>query len=151
VNYFGQIGVSIELKPYKTGYTTGVFDLFHIGHLNLIKRAKEQCEYLIVGVSTDELAQSYKNKKPYIPFAERVAIVESIRYVDQVVPQESLEKIRALKTYHFDVMFHGDDWQGSDLYEKIETELNRHGVGVVYFPHTRGISATELMKRLERV
>jgi glycerol-3-phosphate cytidylyltransferase len=148
--YFGQTGVGFEMKLYKTGYTTGVFDLFHIGHLNLIKRAKEQCEYLIVGVSTDELAQSYKNRKPCIPFAERMEIVKSIRYVDQVVPQESREKIRALKTWHFDVMFLGDDWKGNAVYEKIEAELDKHGVSVVYFPRTRGISTTEVMKRLER-
>jgi glycerol-3-phosphate cytidylyltransferase len=140
----------IELKTYKIGYTTGVFDLFHIGHLNLIKRAKEQCEYLIVGVSTDELTQSYKNKKPYIPFAERMEIVKSIRYVDQVIPQENREAIQAWKTYHFDVMFQGDDWQGSAVYNRIEAELDKHGVGVVYFPRTRGISTTELMNRLVR-
>lgn len=92
-------------KKYKIGYTTGVYDMFHIGHLNILRRAKEMCEYLIVGVSTDECVESYKNKTPIIPFEQRAAIVEAIKYVDEVVPQTSMDKLEFLKQRHFDVMF----------------------------------------------
>ena len=97
------------MRKYKVGYTTGVYDLFHIGHLNILKKAKEQCDYLIVGVSTDELTYSYKNKFPIIPFSERVQIVEAIKYVDKVIPQTNMNKFEAWENYRFDVMFHGDD------------------------------------------
>ena len=102
------------------GYTTGVFDMFHIGHLNILRRAKEKCDYLIVGVSTDELVQSYKHKVPIIPFEQRCAIVKAIRYVDEVVPQMSMDKLAFLKERHFDVMFHGDEWKGTELYNRYE-------------------------------
>lgn len=112
-----------EEKKYKVGYTAGVYDLFHIGHLNLLRRAKEQCEYLIVAVSTDELVQQYKNKTPVIPFSERKAIVEAIKYVDEVVPQTSRDKISAYEKHHFDVMFVGDDWKGSEVFEKVDAYM----------------------------
>ena len=131
-------------KKYKIGYTTGVFDMFHIGHLNILKRAKEQCDYLIVGVSTDELVQSYKNKTPEIPFEQRFAIVEAIKYVDEVVPQTSLDKYEAWEKLGFHAVFHGDDWKGSKMYEKIESELKKVGVDLVFLPHTAGISSTSL-------
>lgn len=121
-----------------------MFDLFHIGHLNLLKNAKELCDYLIVGVSTDEVVESYKHKKPIIPYAERVAIVEAIRYVDQVVPQTNMDKILAWKELHFDVMFHGDDWKGSALYDKYIENFREVGVEVEFLPHTRGTSSTTL-------
>lgn len=127
-------------KKYKVGYTTGVFDLFHIGHLNILEKAKEQCEYLIVGVSTDELVESYKNKTPVIPFEERMKIVESIKYTDRVVPQVRMDKMDALKKLSFDVMFHGDDWKGSLKYNEIEQEFAKFGVDIVYFPYTKGTS-----------
>lgn len=107
-------------KKYKVGYTTGVYDMFHIGHLNILRRAKEMCEYLIVGVSTDECVKSYKNKTPIIPFEQRAAIVEAIKYVDEVVPQTSMDKLTFLKERHFDVMFHGDEWKGTELYDRYE-------------------------------
>lgn len=137
------------MKKYKIGYTTGVFDLFHIGHLNILKNAKEQCEYLIVGVSTDEVVKKYKNKTPVIPYEERKKIVEAIKYVDEVVPQTSIDKMEALEKLKFDVMFHGDDWKGSELYKKIEQEFNKKGVEIVFLPHTSGISSTELVKKIE--
>ena len=99
-------------KPFRVGYTTGVFDLFHIGHLNILRRAKEQCDYLIVGVSTDELVEKEKQKRPVIPYEERVAIVEAIRYVDVVVPQVNKDKLAAYKRLKFDAMFVGSDWKG---------------------------------------
>ncbi|MBE6740172.1 MAG: glycerol-3-phosphate cytidylyltransferase [Ruminococcaceae bacterium] len=138
------------MKKYKIGYTTGVFDLFHIGHLNILKRAKEQCDYLIVGVSTDEVVYNYKHKKPIIPFEERYEIVSAIKYVDEVVPQTSMDKMEAYKKYKFDALFHGSDWQGSDMYNKIVSELKSVGVEVVFLPHTDGISSTDIKKSIEK-
>lgn len=138
----------MESKRYKIGYTTGVYDLFHIGHLNILKRAKEQCDYLIVGVSTDELVESYKGKIPVIPFEERMAIVEAIKYVDKVVPQVTMDKIEAWKQLRFDAIFHGDDWKGSAMYEEIEKQFAKVGVQMVFLPHTQGTSSTEITKRL---
>lgn len=135
-------------KKYKIGYTTGVYDMFHIGHLNIIRRAKEQCEYLIVGVSTDECVQSYKNKTPIIPYEERAAIVQAIRYVDEVVPQPSMDKLEFLKKRHFDVMFHGDAWKGTELYNKYEEEFAKYGAKIEYLTHTDGISSTILREKL---
>lgn len=136
------------MKKYKIGYTTGVFDMFHIGHLNILKRAKEQCDYLIVGVSTDELVESYKHKKTIVPFEERLAIVSAIRYVDRVVPQISMDKLEAWKELHFDAVFHGDDWKGSELYNEIERKLNTVGCDLVFLPHTQGTSSTLLAQKL---
>ena len=136
------------MKKYKIGYTTGVYDMFHIGHLNILRRAKEQCEILIVGVSTDELTMQYKHKKPVIPYEERKAIVEAIRYVDQVVPQTSMDKLQAWEKLHFDVVFHGDDWKGTALYQDIEEKLRAVGCDLVFLPHTQGTSSTLLGQAL---
>ena len=132
------------MKPYKVGYTTGVYDMFHIGHLNILRRAKEQCDYLIVGVSTDELVQKEKDKTPVIPYEERAAIIESIRYVDRVVPQENKNKLEAWEKYHFDAMFVGSDWQGTETWMSFERQFAPLGVEIVYLPHTDGISSTLL-------
>ena len=140
----------MDYKKYKIGYTTGVFDLFHIGHLNILKRSKELCEYLIVGVSTDEVVWEYKHKIPIIPYAERVSIVEAIRYVDKVVPQESMDKVSAWEQLKFDVMFHGDDWKGSPLYEKYKKEFDLVGVELVFLPHTQGISSTNIKNKMAK-
>ena len=126
------------------GYTTGVFDMFHIGHLNVIKSAKALCDYLIVGVSTDELVQLDKCKTPVIPYAERVAIVAAIRYVDQVVPQVNKNKFSAWEKYHFNKMFVGDDWKGTPQWVEFERQFAPVGVEIVYLPHTDGISSTKL-------
>lgn len=133
---------------YKIGYTTGVYDMFHIGHLNILKKAKEQCEHLIVGVSTDEVVEQYKHKKPVIPFEERLAIVQAIRYVDEVVSQTNMDKFEAWKALRFDVLFHGSDWKNSAMYNEIEQKLNAVGVDVVFFPHTEGVSTTDLIERI---
>ena len=130
------------------GYTTGVFDMFHIGHLNILKRAKEQCDYLIVGVSTDEVVEEYKKKTPIIKFEERIAIVEAIKYVDEVVPQTTMDKMEAWKQLKFDVMFHGYDWKGSDMYNNIIEKFNNVGVKVIFLPHTEGVSSTLLTEVL---
>ena len=137
------------MKKYKIGYTTGVFDMFHIGHLNILRRAKEQCDYLIVGVSTDEVVETYKHKKPVIPFSERIAIVEAIKYVDKVVPQASMDKLEAWKILRFDVLFHGTDWKNSDMYNAIEKELNAVGCDIVFIPHTDGISSSLLVEKIK--
>ncbi len=136
------------MKKYKIGYTTGVFDLFHIGHLNILRRAKEECEYLIVGVSTDDVVETYKHKRPVIPFEERVEIVRAIRYVDEVVPQTSMDKLEAWKTLHYDALFHGSDWKGSAMYDEVERELESVGVSMVFLPHTEGTSSTMISERL---
>lgn len=131
------------------GYTTGVYDMFHIGHLNLLKRAKEQCDYLIVGVSTDELVYHDKNKKPIIAFPERCAIVEAIRYVDQVVPQVDKNKFGAWEKYHFHKMFVGSDWKGSEAWNGFERQFEPVGVEIVYLNYTDGISSTILRKKIQ--
>tara|TARA_B100000902_G_scaffold148353_1_gene145104 strand:- start:774 stop:1208 length:435 start_codon:yes stop_codon:yes gene_type:complete len=124
------------------GYTTGVFDLFHIGHLNILRRAREKCDKLIVGVTTDELLKIYKNKSPIIPFEERISIVKSIKYVDEVVPQDNMDKLSHWDDLKFNVVFVGDDWQNTDKWNKIESDFNNVGVKVVYFPYTEGTSST---------
>lgn len=139
------------MKKYKKGYTTGVFDLFHIGHLNILKKAKEYCDYLVVGVSTDEVVQRYKGKTPIIPFEERLLIVQAIRYVDEVIPQTSLDKFSAWEELKYDVLFHGDDWKGSKMYEEIERKLKSVGVDVVYFSYTKSTSSTMLTDVLTQV
>lgn len=137
------------MKKYKVGYTTGVFDMFHIGHLNILRRAKEQCEHLIVGVSTDENVRTYKHKNPVIPYEQRRAIVEAIRYVDEVVPQENMNKYDAWQRLHFDVLFHGSDWKGSEMYNEIERKLAEVGCDIVYLPHTEGVSSTMLTNEVD--
>ena len=136
-------------KKYKIGYTTGVFDMFHVGHLNIIKKAKEQCEYLIVGVSTDELVESYKNKHPVIPFEQRLEIVEAIKYVDRAVAQTDMDKTVVWRELKFDAVFHGDDWKGSALYGDIEKKLSELGVDMVFIKHTDGISSTMIAEKIK--
>lgn len=134
-------------KKYKKGYTAGVYDMFHVGHLNILEKSKEMCEYLVVGVTTDELAE-YKNKIPIVPYNERKEIVGAIKYVDEVVDQETMDKMVAWEKIHFDVMFVGDDWKGTDKWNKIEEELKKANVDVVYFPYTKGTSSTVLREKL---
>lgn len=133
------------------GYTTGVFDLFHIGHLNILKRAKEHCDYLIVGVSTDELVEQYKNKRPVICYEERMEIVKAIRYVDEVVPQIDRDKFAAWERLRFNRMFVGDDWKGSPLFNEMEQRFAPLGVEIVYFPYTKGTSSTFLKQTLSAI
>ena len=132
------------------GYTTGVFDLFHIGHLNLLKNAKGMCDKLIVGVTTDELV-SYKNKKAVIPFEERLEIVRSIKYVDAAIPQENMNKFEMWQKLKFDVMFVGDDWFNTPKWQEFEKQFNEVGVRIIYFPYTKGTSSTLLNETLEKL
>lgn len=138
------------MKKYKRGYTAGVYDMFHVGHLNIIMNAKQHCEHLIVAVSTDEVVLKNKNKRPIINFEDRVRIVEAIRYVDEVVPQiDYLDKTSAAIKYGIDVMFVGDDWKGTEKWNRIESELAEVGVDVVYLPYTQSISSTILREKIK--
>ncbi|MBC1812851.1 adenylyltransferase/cytidyltransferase family protein [Listeria booriae] len=137
-------------KHYKIGYTTGVYDMFHIGHLNLLKRAKAQCDYLIVGVTVDELV-SYKKKQAIIPFEERIEIVKHISYVDEVVPQSSMNKMEAWQRLGFDAIFVGDDWKGSDTWNQFEADFSKVGVTIEYLPYTKGTSSTQLRQTLQTI
>ena len=130
------------------GYTTGVYDMFHIGHLNILRRAKEQCDFLIVGVSTDELVKKEKHKHPVIPFEDRMAIVGAIRYVDQVVPQVDKNKFGAWEELHFNKMFVGSDWQGTPQWQFFENQFKPFGVKIIYLPHTEGISSSMLREKV---
>lgn len=129
------------------GYTTGVFDLFHVGHVNLLRNAKSMCDKLVVGVTTDELV-SYKNKKSVISFEERMEVVRSCRYVDAVIPQEDMDKFTQWQKIKFDVMFVGDDWFKSEKWQAIDEQFKAEGVRVVYFPYSKGTSSTLINKVL---
>lgn len=128
------------------GYTTGVFDLFHIGHLYLLKNAKKMCDTLVVGVTTDELAL-YKGKKTIIPFEERIEIVSSCKYVDLVVPQNNMDKVRACKMLNASVLFVGEDWYGTEKWNKYEKELSEEGIKVIYLPRIQKHSSTEVAQK----
>ena len=130
------------------GYTQGTYDMFHIGHLNLIRNAKAQCDYLIVGVNSDELVASYKNKSAIVPLSERMDIIEAIRYVDEVVACTTLDKVEMQKKLHFDKIFIGDDWKGNERWRQTELDMRALGAEVVYLPHTEGTSSTMLREKL---
>ena len=132
------------------GYTTGVFDLFHIGHLTLLKNAKGLCDKLVVGVTVDELV-GYKGKQPLIPFKDRMEMVRSCRYVDAVVPQYDMDKLTACKKLKATVLFVGDDWYETEKWKTYEREFKKEGIQIVYFPYTRGISSTKLTDALEKL
>lgn len=136
------------MKHYKIGYTTGVFDMFHIGHLNILRRAKEQCDTLIVGVTTDELCFKRKHKFPIINEKDRMAIVQAIRYVDRVVPQIDMDKLSMVQSLNADVVFVGSDWKGTDSWNKYELEFSKVGCDVVYVEHTDGISSSILRDKI---
>ena len=132
----------------KRGFTAGAFDMFHIGHLNLLKNAKEYCDYLIVGVNTDELIQQYKDKYTIIPFAERIAIVDSIKYVDETMRIESLDKEINWQINNYDYLFIGSDWKGSERWNKTEKIMAKHGVEVIYLPYTDTTNSTVIREKL---
>ncbi|HCU01664.1 MAG: Glycerol-3-phosphate cytidylyltransferase [Candidatus Moranbacteria bacterium GW2011_GWE1_35_17] len=134
----------------KVGYTSGVFDLFHIGHLNLLRKAKSKCDKLIVGVTTDELV-SYKLKKAVIPFKERIEIVKNIKYVDEVIAQENMDKMKMWKKLKFDVMFVGSDWKGTEKWKAFEEQFAEVGVKIIYFPYTKGTSSTLINETLVKL
>ena len=129
------------------GYTAGVFDLFHIGHLNLLKNAKSMCDRLIVGVTVDELV-AYKGKAPLIPYNDRLEIVRSIKYVDAVVPQTDMNKLLMCKKLKANIMFVGDDWYNSDKWNAYEDAFAEAGIKIIYFPYTKGISTSVICEAL---
>ena len=130
------------------GYTTGVFDLFHIGHLNILRSAKQQCDYLIVGVTSDDLCFARKNKYPVMPLDERIEIIKAIKYVDEVVIQEDMIKLAAVKKYKINIVFVGSDWQGTPQWKEYENQFKEVGCNVVYLPHTTGISTTMIVNSI---
>lgn len=132
------------------GYTTGVYDLFHIGHLNLFKNAKGMCDKLVVGVTVDELVQ-YKGKHAMIPFEDRIELVCSCKYVDAAVPQYDMDKLTAAKKLGASYLFVGDDWYGTEKWNKYEKEFAEAEIKIVYFPYTKGISSTKITEALNAV
>ena len=138
------------MKHYRLGYTQGVYDMFHIGHLNLINRAKAQCERLVVGVNSDALVESYKHKVPVIPQQDRRTIVENIKAVDECVIVDTLDKVELWKQLRFDAIFIGDDWKGNPRWEQTRVDLAAFGVDVVFLPHTDGVTSTQLRPEKDR-
>jgi glycerol-3-phosphate cytidylyltransferase len=131
------------------GYTSGVFDLFHIGHVNILRQSKALCDKLIVGVSTDELVYKYKNKYPVIPEKERLKIIKSIKFVNHAIYQDSMDKFINFKKLNFDIMFVGDDWYNNTKWNKLELKFNKLGVKIIYFPYTKSTSSTKINKILD--
>ena len=136
-------------KKMVIGYTTGVYDLFHIGHVNLLKNAKGMCDKLVVGVTVDDLVQ-YKGKRAMIPFEDRIEIVRSCKYVDAAVPQYDMDKLEACKKLGASMLFVGDDWYGTDKWKEYEKEFEKYGIRIVYFPYTKGVSTTKISEALRK-
>jgi len=132
----------------RIGFTQGTFDMFHIGHLNLLINAKKECDYLIAGINSDELVASYKKKNVVVPFEERIKIVEAIKYVDEVIRVDSLDKKAAWDQRNYDRLFIGSDWKGSDRWNQTEKEMKEFGVEVVYLPYTQETCSTLLREKL---
>jgi len=135
------------MKDYKLGYTQGTFDMFHIGHLNLLRQAKEKCEKLIVGVNSDKLVQEYKNKTPVVNEHDRMEIVKALACVDDVILCDTLKKTSMWEKLHFDAIFIGSDWKGNERWAQTERDLKPLGADVVYLQHTDGISSTFLREK----
>lgn len=150
MNNMSQISEKNTKDLLVIGYTTGVYDLFHIGHLNLLKNAKGMCDKLVVGVTVDELV-AYKGKQAMIPFEDRIEIVRSCKYVDAAVPQYDMDKLTACKKLGAKFLFVGDDWYGTEKWIKYEEEFAKEGIKIVYFPYTKGISSTKINAALDAV
>lgn len=141
------------MKKYTVGITTGVFDIFHIGHLNLLERCKKQCDHLIVAVCDDDYVRNIKNNEPVFSLEERVRIIGALKCVDEVVVvsfQDVDDKMLLLKKYHFDVLFSGDDWKGSERYKKTEEQFAKVGVAIEYLSYTQGVSTTQIKDSLKK-
>jgi len=133
---------------YKIGFTAGTFDMFHVGHLNLLTEAKKKCDYLIVGVNSDELVSLYKNKLPIINVHDRMEVINALEVVNQVELMENLDKVDAWKKFNFDCVFIGDDWKGSSRWIETERQLEQYGVDVCFLPYTKGISSTKILEKI---
>lgn len=140
----------MKKKEYVIGYTAGVYDLFHVGHLNLLKNAKGLCDKLIVGVTVDELV-TYKGKHAMIPFEDRIEIVRSCKYVDAAVPQYDMDKLTMCKKLGASILFVGDDWYGTEKWQNYEKEFAKAGIKIIYFPYTKGISSTKINAALDNL
>tara|TARA_S200000501_G_C20629644_1_gene658326 strand:+ start:247 stop:678 length:432 start_codon:yes stop_codon:yes gene_type:complete len=138
------------MKKKLIGYTTGVFDLFHVGHVEILRKSKSMCDKLIVGVTSDKLVK-YKFKKSVIPFKERIKIVSACKYVDLAVPQNNMNKIMAYKKYKFDFMFVGDDWHNTEKWNEFEKSFKKLNVKIIYFPYTKNTSSTKLNSILDKL
>lgn len=141
------------MKKYKIGYTCGVFDMFHVGHLNLLEKCKSMCDYLIVGVCNDDYVRNIKHKEPVYSEQDRVRILEALKVVDRaelVTIEETNDKILAIEKFHFDVLFSGDDWKGSERYQKTEEQFKIYGAFIEYFPYTQGISTTQIKEKIKK-
>ena len=141
------------MKKYKIGYSCGVFDMFHVGHLNLLEKCKSMCYYLIVGVCNDDYVRNIKHKEPVYSEQDRVRILEALKVVDRaelVTIEETNDKILAIEKFHFDVLFSGDDWKGSERYQKTEEQFKKYGAFIEYFPYTQGISTTQIKEKIKK-
>ena len=141
------------MKKYKIGYTCGVFDMFHVGHLNLLEKCKSMCDYLIVGVCNDDYVRNIKHKEPVYSEQDRVRILEALKVVDRaelVTIEETNDKILAIEKFNFDVLFSGDDWKGSERYQKTEEQFKKYGAFIEYFPYTQGISTTQIKEKIKK-
>ena len=141
-----------KMKKYKIGYTCGVFDLFHVGHLNLLERCKEMCDILIVGVCDDDYVRNIKKKEPVIEENDRVRILNALKCVDRaelVDIATTNDKMLALERFSFDVLFSGDDWKGSERYKKTEEQFAKVGASIEYLPYTHGVSTTEIKEKMK--
>ncbi|MEU7063166.1 adenylyltransferase/cytidyltransferase family protein [Streptomyces sp. NPDC051578] len=136
-------------RPYRVGYAPGAYDLFHIGHLNILRHARSQCDYLVAGVVSDEMAELAKGRRPMIPLVERLEIVRSVKYVDAAFVETVPDKVETWKQVRFDVIFKGDDWRGTPKGDRLEKDFAEHGVDVVYFPYTVHTSSTQLRRALD--
>lgn len=145
-NLIAEMG--IRMKRYKVGFICGFFDLIHDGHIDILKQAKDMCEYLIVAVGTDEFMQKRKHRESVLKYEQRIEIVRAIRYVDEVVEETNLDKVEAYEKYHFDVMFAGDDHLNESVYIQATKELQSKGVDTIYIPHTKKCSSTDIRKRV---
>lgn len=137
-------------KKYKIGYTQGVYDMFHIGHLNLINRAKELCEYLVVGVNSDNLVKAYKHKDTVIKENDRADIIRNLKAVDECIIVDTLDKMQINEQIHFDAIFIGSDWYGNPRWMQTKEDLSKIGVEVVFLPHTEGVSSTMLREQINK-
>lgn len=140
------------MKKYKKGYTCGVFDLFHVGHLNLLERCKSMCDYLVVGICNDDYVRNIKGKEPIIPEQDRVRIIQALKCVDEVVLvdiETTNDKMLAIKKIGFDVLFSGDDWKGSERYNKTEEQFKKLGASIEYFPYTSGVSTSQIKETMK--